>query len=100
MPIIRPRCPCCHHWASMPIPGDPNSDKVVLLLSDATKIEIPKDQIDEQNRSKISVMPLGILKDLSLEEIADLFAFLETSKKNALTPANAKSNSPALGGQE
>lgn len=70
----------------MPIPSASDRDKVVLLLSDATKIEIPKDEVEETHKSKISVMPEGLLKDLTLEEIADLFAFLETSKFNPETP--------------
>jgi putative heme-binding domain-containing protein len=67
----------------MPVPGATAGGKLVLLLSDATKIEIPKDRVEEQAASKISVMPAGLLDPLSLEEIGDLFAFLETSKFNA-----------------
>ncbi|MEZ6049121.1 MAG: c-type cytochrome [Planctomycetaceae bacterium] len=66
----------------MPVPDNTKPDSLILLLADATKIEIPKDEIDEEIPSKISVMPVGLLKDLSLEEIADLFAYLETSKYN------------------
>ncbi|MGE3314224.1 MAG: HEAT repeat domain-containing protein [Planctomycetaceae bacterium] len=71
----------------MPITGNPNDDKLTLLLSDATKISVPKSSIEESSPSKVSVMPTGLLDELSLEEIADLFAFLETSKNNAVTPA-------------
>jgi len=74
----------------MPVAGEKDGDKLVLLLADATKIEIPKGEIAEQAVSKVSVMPEGVLKDLTLEEIADLFAFLETSKDNDLTPRDAK----------
>jgi len=69
----------------MPIPNA-GGDKVVLLLSDATRIEIAKEDVEERQKSKISVMPEGLLKELTLEEIADLFAFLETSKFNPETP--------------
>jgi hypothetical protein len=69
----------------MPIPNT-GGDKVVLLLSDATRIEIAKEDVEERQKSKISVMPEGLLKELTLEEIADLFAFLETSKFNPETP--------------
>ncbi|MGH7126954.1 MAG: PVC-type heme-binding CxxCH protein, partial [Planctomycetaceae bacterium] len=72
----------------MPLPSTQNDGKMRLLLSDATKLEIPQDEIDVTAPSKVSVMPVGVLKDLTLEEIADLFAFLETSKFNELTPAN------------
>ena len=52
-------------------------------VSDATRIEIAKDDIEITRPAKISVMPENVLKDLSLTDIADLFAFLETSKNNA-----------------
>jgi putative heme-binding domain-containing protein len=66
----------------MPLPNQ-GEGKVVLLLPDAKRLEIPNDQIDEQSPARVSVMPEGVLKDLSLEEIADLFALLETSKQAA-----------------
>lgn len=66
----------------MPLPN-PGSKKLLLLLPDATKLEIAEDDIDEKVKAKTSVMPEGLLKDLSLPDIADLFAFLETSKNNA-----------------
>ena len=71
----------------MPVPGNANDDKLVLLLSDATRLEVPKKKIEEHAPSKVSVMPAGLLDELSLAEIADLFAFLETSRFNAITPA-------------
>lgn len=69
-------------YSGMPVPNTGKSDAVVLLLSDATRITIPKEEIEELVPAKVSVMPEGLLKDLTLEEIADLFAFLETSKQN------------------
>ncbi|HLJ11275.1 MAG TPA: HEAT repeat domain-containing protein, partial [Planctomycetaceae bacterium] len=65
----------------LPLPN-PGSNKLLLLLSDATKIEISPEKIEEKQKAKVSVMPEGLFKDLSLEQIADLFAFLETSKNN------------------
>lgn len=64
----------------VPQPGVTNA--VTILLSDATKVTVPKDKIDEQTPSKTSVMPEGLFKELSLQDIANLFAFLETSKLN------------------
>ncbi|MBS0263610.1 MAG: HEAT repeat domain-containing protein, partial [Planctomycetes bacterium] len=68
-------------YTGMPLPN-PGSKNLLLLLSDATKLEIPRDKIEAQVKARISVMPEGLFKDLSLEQIADLFAFLETSKSN------------------
>jgi putative heme-binding domain-containing protein len=73
----------------MPITASSSRNKLVLLLPDATRLEISKRNIDEQIRSKISVMPEGVLKDLSLIDIADLFAFLETSRFNEVTHRDA-----------
>jgi putative heme-binding domain-containing protein len=70
-------------YVGMPIPGVSKNDKLTLLLSDTTRLEIPKSRIEEQTASKISVMPAGLLDPLSLQEVADLLAFLETSKFNA-----------------
>jgi len=65
----------------MPLPN-PGSKNLLLLLSDATRLEIPAEKVEEQVKAKVSVMPEGLFKDLSLAQIADLFAFLETSKSN------------------
>ncbi len=65
----------------MPLPN-PGSKNLLLLLSDATKLEIPAGKVEEKVKAKVSVMPEGLFKDLTLEQIADLFAFLETSKSN------------------
>jgi putative heme-binding domain-containing protein len=81
-------------YVGMPIPGVSNHDKLVLLLSDTTRLEIPKKRIEEQTASKISVMPTGLLDPLSLQEVADLMAFLETSKFNAPTTNAPVKNAP------
>lgn len=65
-------------------------DKVVLWLNNGERMELDKDEIEEQKPATISLMPPGLLKDLSLEEIADLFAYLETSKSNPEPAASAK----------
>jgi hypothetical protein len=76
----------------MPLPN-PGSKNLLLLLPDATRLEIPPEKVEEKQKAKVSVMPEGLFKDLTLEQIADLFAFLETSKSNpepAATAAAAK----------
>jgi putative membrane-bound dehydrogenase-like protein len=57
-------------------------DKLTLILPDATKLEIAKSDVDEATPATISVMPENLLRELSLKDVADLFAFLETSKDN------------------
>ena len=84
----------------MPIPDTSNNDKLVLLLQDATRLEIPRSKIALVKKSNTSVMPVGVLKELSPEEIVDLFAFLETSIQNEPTPPNGGSKPAAGAGQE
>jgi hypothetical protein len=56
--------------------GPSGPDAVVVLQSDGQKLIIPKDQIEETVPSKLSSMPQGLLDPLTIQEIADLFAFL------------------------
>ncbi|MDB5338175.1 MAG: hypothetical protein JWN70_3794 [Planctomycetaceae bacterium] len=69
-------------YNGMPIPNPGNTRQIVMMLSDATKVVIQKDKIEEQSPAKVSVMPEGLFKTLTEQEIADLFAFLETSRSN------------------
>jgi putative heme-binding domain-containing protein len=52
---------------------------LVVLQSSAQRVTIAKDQIDEVRPLKKSAMPEGLLNSLTLEEIADLFAYLGQS---------------------
>ncbi len=70
---------------AMKSPDD--GDSLVLLLSDATTMKLPKSEVEEIIESKQSVMPDGLMNQFSLTEIADLFAFLESGKA-AAPPAN------------
>jgi putative membrane-bound dehydrogenase-like protein len=65
-----------------------DADKLVLWLNNGERAEIAKEDVEEQKPSAVSLMPPALLNDLSLEEIADLFAYLETSKTNP-EPASA-----------
>ena len=49
---------------------------VVVLQSNGEKVNIDNDDISETAPSKKSAMPDDLLKSLSLDEIADLFAYL------------------------
>ena len=68
-------------YGGMPIVSDgPN---LVLLLSDGTKVTIPKAEIEEQKASTTSVMPEGLLNPLSYQEIADLLALFDSMPRVA-----------------
>jgi putative heme-binding domain-containing protein len=56
----------------------PVGDTVTVLLQDGSKVSLKKAEIAQQFASLQSVMPEKLLDQLSLEEIADLFAFLES----------------------
>ncbi|HUY87650.1 MAG TPA: HEAT repeat domain-containing protein [Pirellulales bacterium] len=54
---------------------------VAVLQANGEKVTIRKDEISETAPSKKSIMPEGLLNQLTLEEIADLFAYLGTTPK-------------------
>ena len=62
--------------SGMPVVAD--GPTMVLLVPDGSKITIPKNEIEEQKPSAVSVMPEGLLNPLSDQEIADLIALFES----------------------
>jgi putative heme-binding domain-containing protein len=52
--------------------------KRTILLPTGEKLTLNETDIDQNLPSKTSAMPTGLLDQLTLEEIADLFAFLHT----------------------
>src|SRR5262249_13485069 len=59
----------------------PQGDNITVLQSDGSKVTLKKSEIEQQFASLISVMPERLLDPLTKQEIADLFAFLETEAK-------------------
>ncbi len=53
---------------------------VVLRSTDGRSTVIPRDNIDEMRAVSQSVMPEGILKPFSDQQIRDLFAYLRASQ--------------------
>jgi len=49
---------------------------LTVLQSDGGKVTLAADEIEEIEPSKASAMPEGLLNTLTLEQVADLFAFL------------------------
>jgi len=58
---------------------------IIVLQSNGQKAAIAKSEIDQLLPSKISAMPEGLLNPLTLEEISDLFAYLNQSPGSSLT---------------
>jgi putative heme-binding domain-containing protein len=57
-----------------------NSSRVVLKLQGGKVEKVPRDDVDSVMLSKVSLMPEGIEKQLSEQELADLFAFLSLDR--------------------
>jgi putative heme-binding domain-containing protein len=69
--------------AGIVAPG-PEGEKVVLK-DDGEKVAIPEEEIDEILPSRISAMPDGLLNELTLEQIADLFEYMNQPPVQAVT---------------
>ena len=58
---------------------------MVVLQSNGQKATIAKSEVEQMLPSKISAMPEGLLNSLTVEEIADLFAYLNQPPGASLT---------------
>jgi putative heme-binding domain-containing protein len=65
------------------IPGA--AGETVVIQTNGEKVTLTAGDIEETLPSKTSSMPSGLLDPLTLEEIADLFAYLQGTKPPALT---------------
>lgn len=57
---------------------------LVVLQANGEKVTIGEEDIEETSRTKVSAMPEGLLNALSLEEVADLFAYLTNAPRAEL----------------
>lgn len=71
----------------------PQGELVTVLQSDATKITLKRAEIEERLTSLVSVMPERLLDPLTRQEIADLFAYLE-SEPSAPKPLDDARKAP------
>jgi putative membrane-bound dehydrogenase-like protein len=55
-------------------------DEVVLIASATETIHVSRDEIEEMRPSHTSIMPAGLDKQLTPQELADLVAFLRNAK--------------------
>jgi putative heme-binding domain-containing protein len=54
--------------------------RVVLVNGQRQRVEITRSDIEEMQPSRVSIMPSGLDQLLSEQELADLLAFLESSR--------------------
>jgi putative heme-binding domain-containing protein len=59
---------------------DQDNNVVVLRGVDGQNITIPRDEIEEMIPQKKSLMPEGILKPMTQDQVRDLFAYLRSSQ--------------------
>ncbi len=57
------------------------ADKVTIRNADGVELVIPTDTIDERTKQNISLMPDGIVKELTIRELASLIDYLESLPK-------------------
>jgi putative heme-binding domain-containing protein len=56
----------------------PQTDGIAVITSDATKVMLKPAEIEERHVSLVSIMPEKLLDPLTKQEIADLFAFMQS----------------------
>ena len=57
-----------------------STDTVYLRTADLSEVRIARDEIDLMKESSISIMPKGLEKRLTQQEIRDLLAYLQNRK--------------------
>jgi putative heme-binding domain-containing protein len=57
------------------------ADKVTIRNADGVEREIPTESIDERVKQNVSLMPDGIVKELTIRELASLIDYLESLPK-------------------
>jgi putative heme-binding domain-containing protein len=55
-------------------------EEILLVVAANQEMRIPREEIDEIQPSKASVMPAGLEQQLTAQELADLVAFLRACK--------------------
>ncbi len=60
--------------------GSETADAIVLNMAEGKQQTIHRDQIDEIKIGNVSLMPEGVEKDVTVQQMADLLEFLKPSK--------------------
>ena len=64
------------------------SENAVTIQTVNDRLVVPLDEIEDHSTSPLSVMPEGLLQDLSSEQVRDLVAYLASAKQVALESAD------------
>ena len=57
-----------------------NALEVVLTNTERKNVRIARSEIDEMQRAQVSIMPAGLDKQLSKQQMADLLEFLRSTR--------------------
>jgi putative membrane-bound dehydrogenase-like protein len=57
-----------------------SADEVILVTGPETEVHIPRSDITEMHQGTVSIMPQGLDRQLSMQELADLVAFLKNTR--------------------
>lgn len=60
--------------------ADQDSGVVILRGVDGKNLVVPRDTIEDMRAAPVSLMPEGLLKDLSAEQVRDLFAYVRATQ--------------------
>ncbi|HIE98966.1 MAG TPA: hypothetical protein EYQ63_18690 [Fuerstia sp.] len=55
-----------------------SAETVTIRQNDGLSVELLQDDIDERVKQEISMMPKGVVGNLTPEQLADLIAWLQT----------------------
>ncbi len=71
-----------------------DADAIVLLGSDGARSVVAVSDVEERRPSPISTMPMGLVDGFTLEQVADLFAYVRAGR--AVSPPEASLARPAF----
>ena len=57
-------------------------DEIKLKNAEAIELTFKTSEVDELNKLAISMMPADLQRNITVQELADLVAYLQTLKKN------------------
>ena len=66
---------------------DKNEKQIVLKTAEKQTVALPRDDIEELRRSEKSLMPEGMLSDLTAQEAADLIEYIRAAGAKQASPA-------------
>jgi putative heme-binding domain-containing protein len=70
-------------FTGLVVPGA--AGEIIVVETSGNKITVHSNEVEATKPSKLSAMPSGLLDPLSLEEIADLMAYLQGPSKSTLS---------------